>query len=318
MDLWTYISGQLSVGGKLVMMCVLDSRGSSPGRQGFKMAVSDDGTMSGSIGGGIMEHKMVELCRSLLKTGNSFKPFIKHQVHRNNVSDKSGMICSGEQIISFYNIQKNDLLWVEALLRSLNKNKKGVLRLNDVGINYFVDEILEDIFSFSIKSEKVWDYKEQPGFKNTIYIVGGGHVGLALSAIMKDLGFYVVIIDDREALNTMIDNSHAHQTKIVNYHEIDTYIPEGDASYVVILSFGYRTDKIILKQLINKKYKYIGMMGSAEKVKKLYQGLMEDGITKELLSTVYAPIGMTISSKTPAEIAVSIAAEIIQVKNSRK
>ena len=84
----------------------------------------------------------------------------------------------------------------------------------------------------------------------------------------------------------------------------------------MLVSHGYRTDEKILRKLIRKKYKYIGMLGSEAKVMKLFAGLRADGFTKEEIARVHAPIGLPIHSRTPEEIAVSIAAEIIRMKNS--
>ena len=81
------------------------------------------------------------------------------------------------------------------------------------------------------------------------------------------------------------------------------------------MSFGYRTDKVVLQQLLHHQFKYLGMMGSKEKVKQLFKELLEEGIDKTLLVKVHSPIGVPIKSKTPEEIAVSILAEIIGVKN---
>ena len=132
---------------------------------------------------------------------------------------------------------------------------------------------------------------------------------------MNDLGFYIVVIDDRNDLNTMVKNEYAHQREIIEYEAIANFIPESDTSYVVLVSFGYRTDKIILKQLIGKNYRYLGMMGSAKKVKTLFEELSVEGFTPAQLASVNSPIGLKINSKTPIEIAVSIAAEIVKVKN---
>ncbi len=102
---------------------------------------------------------------------------------------------------------------------------------------------------------------------------------------------------------------------IANYEEIHQEIKAGDNSYVVLMSFGYQTDKTILKSVLQKNFKYLGMMGSQEKVKKLFDELEEEGFTKAQLASVHAPVGLPIFSKTPEEIAVSILAEIIRVKN---
>jgi xanthine dehydrogenase accessory factor len=81
------------------------------------------------------------------------------------------------------------------------------------------------------------------------------------------------------------------------------------------VSFGYRTDEIVLRQLIRRSFKYLGMLGSAEKVRTMFTAMRADGFTDSELARVHAPIGLPIHSRTPPEIAVSIAAQIIGVKN---
>ena len=159
-------------------------------------------------------------------------------------------------------------------------------------------------------------YREPLNAQPRIAIVGGGHVGFALSRMMHQLGFLVHQFDDRAELNTMTSNTFAHQRSIINYHEIDKHLPDDPGLFVVLVSHGYRTDEKILRKLIRKKYKYIGMLGSEAKVMKLFAGLRADGFTKEEIARVHAPIGLPIHSRTPEEIAVSIAAEIIRMKNS--
>ena len=96
--LWNFIRENLARNIEVILLCVLESKGSSPGRQGFKMAVTTD-DMVGSIGGGIMEHKFVELAKEKLKI-HSAEPVIKKQIHSKSAQrDQSGMICSGEQTI---------------------------------------------------------------------------------------------------------------------------------------------------------------------------------------------------------------------------
>ncbi len=82
------------------------------------------------------------------------------------------------------------------------------------------------------------------------------------------------------------------------------------------MTFGHKADELVLKQLLRKEYKYIGMMGSPSKVKQIFDNLITDGFKKKELDKVHAPIGIPITSKTPEEIAVSIAAQIIKIKNS--
>lgn len=290
----------------LVLLTVVHSEGSSPGRQGFKMWVTEK-DMDGSIGGGFMEHKLVELAKSLLSSG-PFSPFIKRQIHRKNAPrSQSGMICSGEQTVVFHYLDSQHL----SEIQSINQGKQLVL--NSQGA-FAVTTPLEKTITWEQKGEQ-WEYKEKLYHQSTVYIVGAGHVGLAVSKIMQQLDFYVVLLDNRPNLNTMEENSYANEKHLVDYQEIIPYLPEGADHYVVLMSFGYRSDEIIIRQLLGKNYAYIGMLGSQNKVDTLFDQLEEQEFSRDDLNKVYAPIGIPIHSKTPEEIAISIAAQIIQVKN---
>ena len=280
------------------------------------MIVCEDGVMQGSIGGGFMEKKLVELALSKLQTGDQ-KTFIKRQIHSKDVSkDQSGMICSGEQTVAFYFLSKADLNWVSMLVTCSQSDSTGQLQLDSHGIRFTKSNLMNTQYAVQIQSDHQWNYEEQIGYKNSLFIVGAGHVGLALSEILSSLGFYIVVLDDREGLNTMEMNSFVHRKLVIDYENIAEHIPEGDHTYIALVSFGYRTDKFIIKKLLGKKYRYIGMLGSQAKVKTLLKELSEEGIRDEVLRQVHAPIGIPIHSRTPREIAVSIAAEIIAVKNA--
>ena len=315
MNFWRSVIQTIDQGNRVMLMVVLHSDGSSPGRQGFKMVVSEDGTMAGSIGGGFMEHKLVELCRRSLNQDRT-NPFIKRQVHRSNIpADRSGMICSGEQTIAFYELGKRDVGALQAMLTSWETGQGVCIELDPKGVQFIPASPEGSRFTFTIEGETSWSYREDLQFNNTVHIVGGGHVGLALSRTMNQLGFIVHIYDDRERLNTMEANMFAHLKELVDYEEIDKYIPEGPQQYVVIMTFGYRSDDIVLRALLGGEFAYLGMMGSTEKVAKMMRDLKTDGIAQGILDKVYSPIGVPVHSKTPEEIAVSIAAEIIRVKN---
>jgi xanthine dehydrogenase accessory factor len=92
-------------------------------------------------------------------------------------------------------------------------------------------------------------------------------------------------------------------------------VPEGFNVYAVIVTFSHKSDQMVLKQLLGKKIKYLGMMGSEMKVKTIFGKLREEGILQEQLDRVFAPIGLNIHSESPEEVAISIAAQIISVKN---
>src|SRR5262245_28376482 len=148
-----------------MLLYVLESKGSSPGRQGFFMAVNSQGRMDGSIGGGIMEHKFVELARERLLNQSNDLAAIKKQVHDKTVAkDQSGMICSGEQTIFLYRFQKEDLRAIQNIINALTQNRHGTLLLSPGGIG-FDAAVPEQDFYFKMKSEKDWQYSEKIGYK---------------------------------------------------------------------------------------------------------------------------------------------------------
>jgi Xanthine and CO dehydrogenases maturation factor, XdhC/CoxF family len=314
MQFYKHLLSKLQTNQNVYLLTVIENSGSSPGRKGFKMLVAEDGFIFGSIGGGVMEFSLVESTKKLLEEGN-LKIFFKKQVHRGDKENGSGMICSGEQTVVFHPLDAKHIPMISEMIDCLEGNKKEMLILTPTSIQLSNKE-LEDKFDIKIASEQDWIYKEQIGFKNTLYIIGGGHVSVAVSELFVTLGFYVIVFDDRENLNTLEQNTSAHQKLIVDYREISNYISEGRQNYVAIMTNRYIDDKLILSNLLNKKLAYLGVLGSTAKLKAMWEVLQREGITKSQLSSVHGPIGISIKSQTPDEIAVSIAAEVIRVKNA--
>ena len=130
-------------------------------------------------------------------------------------------------------------------------------------------------------------------------------------------GFYIHVFEERTALNTLEQNNYAHEKTIVDsYQQLEELIPGGKNHYMVLMTFGYRTDDMAIRALLQKDFRYFGILGSGKKMEKMFSGYIADGISEERLKKIHAPIGLAIHSQTPGEIAVSIAAQIIQVKNS--
>ncbi|MBK9982843.1 MAG: XdhC family protein [Saprospiraceae bacterium] len=319
--LWQFIAGRLQDNQRLMLLLVAESSGSSPGRQGFKMAVADDDQFHGSIGGGIMEVKLVELAKDLLKEEISL-PKIKKQIHRKNEPrDQSGMICSGEQTVFYFTLDALHLEEVLKIIDVLGQYKSSQLNIlysnqkHDFSVT--AASLNSGSFQFAKVSENEFTWQEVIGYKQRLYIVGGGHCALALSELMSGFEFYIHVIDDRPDLNTLSQNSFAHEKHVIeNYDTIGELIPSGPDVFVVVMTLGYRSDLIVLQQLGKNSFAYLGLMGSEAKVSALKEELMKTGFPEILLQNMHAPIGLKINSHTPEEIAVSIAAELILVKNT--
>lgn len=314
MNFWQHLLSKLKTGNHVYLLTVIQSSGSSPGRQGFKMMVSDDDFIYGSIGGGVMEYEMVKEAKNLLKK-NTVSVYSKKQIHKGNVKDSSGMICSGEQTIVFYPLNKVNTILVQKIVDFELNNKKIVLSISLKSM-VLLDELINSKYQVEINSSRNWNFKELIGLKETLYIIGGGHVGLAVSELIKKIGFYVIVIDNRENLNTLETNSFAHQKFVIDYSEITKYVHQGIDSYVAIMTNKYSDDILVLRKLINNNHKYIGVLGSKQKLKTMFEVLQKEEFSKTNLSKICAPIGLDIKSETPYEIAVSIVAQIIKRKNS--
>lgn len=301
-----------------MLLYVLESNGSSPGRPGFFMAINQEGEMEGSIGGGIMEHKFAEMAKEQLKHfATSYS--IHKQVHdKSSPKNQSGMICSGDQTILLYKLLPEHLLPVSKIVAALREYQQGLLQLSPIGLQFTpYAAATADTTSFAMSSEIDWHYQEPIGYRDRLYIAGGGHCALALSQIMVQLGFYVHVFEDRPALHTLQQNSAAHEKTVVqDYSQLKIMIPPGLHHYVAIMTVGYRTDDTVVRALLHKSFRYCGLLGSAAKISKMFGAFKAEGIDEMLLKKIHAPMGLDINSHTPAEIAVSIAAQIIQVRNS--
>jgi len=313
--IWKLIVESLEKNIPVMLLYVLESSGSSPGREGFFMAVNINGQMEGSVGGGIMEYKFVEMAKTRLQDDND-EVSVHKQIHdKAAAKNQSGMICSGQQTIVLYKLQQKDSIPISNIISSLQKNKNGTLHLSPHGISFKNNPPVKN-FGLDLKDDNDWTYIEKTGYKNYLYIIGGGHCALALSKMMSMMDFYITVFDERKELNTIEKNEYAHEKKIIkDYGELSQFIPSGRNNYVVIMTFGYRTDDIAIRALLNKDFKYFGILGSKTKIKKMFTDYRKENIGENVLKKIHAPIGMQIKSETPEEIAISIAAEIIRIKN---
>ncbi|MCX6558808.1 MAG: XdhC family protein [Candidatus Aminicenantes bacterium] len=326
-NFWEFVRECQQAGEPVLLLVVVESDGSSPGKPGFKMAVTADGLIHGTIGGGIMERKLADKAVRLLDNGLERPQLIKllhHEGGRTATSvplgggggKRSGMICSGWQRLAMLPLSDMDSDAVDSLIFALKRNRPGLLKISQAGMEFQPRKKPTADTAFSFNSSDDWLYQEEAGQRPTLTIIGGGHVGLALSRVMAELNFHVVVLDDRAGVATMTGNIYAQEKRLVSYRNVGRYVSEGGQSYAVIMTFGHQADELVLGQLAGKKLRYLGMMGSAAKIAQIKAHLKKKGIAAASLKKVHAPVGLAIHSHTPEEIAVSIAAEIIQVKNS--
>ncbi len=310
MNIWKQISELLSEQQNVVYLKVVQHKGSSPGKQGFEMLVSENGLLSGTIGGGRTEFQLVEDAKKMLANGET-EGVLRKQVHRDKDADSSGMICSGEQWVVLIPLNFNHI----ELAKRFATADGGALTLSQNHIEYSELSVSEQ-FSFNFCTHDDWIYVENINQKSYLYLIGGGHVGLAAAKICQDLDFVVTMFDDRAGLNTFEQNTYSDYKQIVDYQNIRSHIREGAHTYIVILTHNFRSDSDVLSALRDVRVHYLGVLGSSAKIKKMFADLETDGVSKSFLDSIDAPVGLSINSKTPAEIAISIAGKLISARNS--
>ncbi|WP_195276569.1 XdhC family protein [Anaerotruncus rubiinfantis] len=156
---------------------------------------------------------------------------------------------------------------------------------------------------------------EQMSARQKLIICGGGHIAVPLCEICAMLDFDVTIIDDRPEFANRERFPAAKEILCLPFDDAMRQIHYGDGSYFVIITRGHKDDRLCLTKILDHRFSYCGMIGSRKKVKVVMDQLRQEGYADDLLARVYSPIGLRIGAETPAEIAVCIAAQIIQVRS---
>lgn len=151
-----------------------------------------------------------------------------------------------------------------------------------------------------------------------LVILGAGHVSCPVAHMAKMLGFHVTVMDDREEFLTKERFPEADARILGGFHELGDKIPVYENAYYVVVTRGHQGDALCARQILRRPYTYFGMIGSRTKVKLTREMLLSEGFEEKQLDSIHAPIGLPIGGETPEEIAVSIMAEIVQIKNRFK
>lgn len=323
-----------------VVATILHRCGSAPRDVGSRMIVRADGSIIGSVGGGILEASVQKRATEIFA---SRKTFVKKFSLNRDGKVPIGMICGGDvEVLLHYEdgARADRRALYEEVKTSLDSRKRAwlVMRLPDgeVGETVPPTYILKD-GNASLETEGVDRFREllvevstQPavvahGEKHfyieplssggTVYIFGAGHVGQKLAELTAFVGFQTVVLDDREEFASRERHRTADEIlvlgsfdKAMNGLEIDK------DSYIVIVTRGHVHDKTVLEQALRTDAGYIGMIGSRKKRDATYEVLASEGFGEEDFARVHAPIGLDIKAETPEEIAVSIVAELIQAR----
>ena len=338
---------EIAAGKEMVVATVVRTSGSTPQKPGAKLLVRADGSGVGTLGGGCVEGDIWFAASELLKRGGPAE--MREYELNEDLAAEDGLVCGGtmyflldpvrrprenapdtdfnEEVIEAYDggapvavaslmkVPEGSGLTVGSrLLVRENSSTAGSLgdreldaraidearKLMAMGKNDYI--VADSGAEFFIEA-----YTTPP----TLVLAGGGHVSKAISGIAKTLGFRIFIIDDRKEFSNADRFPEAEQTVVSDYGSAFEKLPIGTNSFIVIATRGHRFDASATAAAMRTPASYVGLLGSRRKTILIYEELFAQGFTMEQVQGVRSPIGLSISARTPEEIALSIMAEIV-------
>jgi xanthine dehydrogenase accessory factor len=151
-----------------------------------------------------------------------------------------------------------------------------------------------------------------------LFIFGAGHIGTVLSQIVKTMEFNVTVIDNRPEFANKERLPWVDDVIPGEYQDAIEKLDFNESTYVVILTHKHAHDFEVIQECLKKPHCYVGMIGSKKKVETVFNNLRKKGVGDEVINSIHAPIGMEIAANTPAEIAISISAQLVVVRNQGK
>lgn len=351
------IEQELEADRSMVLARIIRQHGSAPRRTGTMMLVLADGSILGTIGGGVLEKTVIIKAATVLESQRT--TLMDFDMSADDAAE-DGMLCGGNVVVCLEPVSADDPQVSElfmAIARVLRNGFSGVLltRIGDEsgsetcarlfiaengdrwgtlggtlggtpGEEQLVDEADIDnratewlkirypaLRSLTGKNEDLFIHPIRP--PDTLYIFGAGHISMALAPLAKHVGFEVIIIDDRPDFASRQRFPAADDVMTLPFSEAFQRIDITATAYLVIVTRGHAHDRDVLHLAIHRPCAYIGMIGSRNKRAAIYQWLTNHGISEDRLASVHCPIGLNLGAQTPEEIAVSIVAELIQVRN---
>jgi xanthine dehydrogenase accessory factor len=337
----------LSEGRAFVLATIVSRHGSTPRTAGTRMIVTAEGGIRGTIGGGLVEAKVIEAAGGVLRSKRSVvMPF---DLTRSEVAAMD-MICGGRLEVLLECVQPGSPAegvlrgWKDAIGRREASQVVTVIRfagtavadtdhlliqdrrvvfggrgLPDGALERILDagEGAAGLYSVALGGDLAVIEAVQPG--EVVYLFGAGHVAHPTSRLAALAGFRVVVVDDRPEFANRERFPDAEEVRVVPDFGVALNGCRRDPdAFVVILTRGHLHDKTVLAQALRTGAGYIGMIGSRRKRDQIYAVLRQEGFTEADLQRVSSPIGLPIGAETPEEIAFSIAAELIQVRARRR
>ncbi|WP_028578983.1 XdhC family aldehyde oxidoreductase maturation factor [Desulfogranum japonicum] len=329
------LCAQLKKGEDVVLVTICNQSGSTPRVAGAKMMVCKDGSIAGTIGGGMVEALAMKHAGHCFEQGCSMQ---KSFDLTNSEAANTDMICGGKLDIylDYIKAGESNLEVFNSLLTAVAGGRRVTL-VCPVGTadreNRFVidsnglttrEDIAPDLLTeikrvrTSTSSATMIEHDGNQYLLSYftvgghLFLLGAGHVSACTAEVAARVGFRITVMDDRaefanEARFPMAENI----VVLSNFDDCFADQEINEDSYLVIVTRGHMHDLEVLEQALQTNAGYIGMIGSRKKRDALYKRLLEKGISHEQLEQVHSPIGLSIEADTPEEIAISIMGELI-------
>lgn len=296
-----------------MLITVVAGRGSIPRKAGAYMVVGEDGRIAGTIGGGNLEYQAILLGQKLLAEK-------KNYLHEYNLGQEKsaelGMVCGGNATVLFYYVDAvEDAVWIGQMEAAEEKRKPfWILMPLEEGKVKILPEFQTSAHQSVTEVDGARFYAEQFSYDGKVYIFGGGHLAQELVPVLSHLGFRCIVSDDREEFTKQELFPGAEEIRLIDFGKLEETFTIHPEDYIVVVTRGHLCDTDAERFGLKTSAGYIGVVGSKKKTKFVYDKLIAEGFTGEQLARVTAPIGIEIGSETPAEIAISIAAQLIEVR----
>lgn len=335
-DLFQDIFESLEGGRELVVATVISGSGSTPRASGSKMVIFTDNTCSGTIGGGAVEREVIRHAQELFSTKSACIETFGTVPHQGKGQKCGGQVrvlmeyvpANGETVELYRGVaarynQSGPFFLLgrlagngeETTLRRAVQDYEGTFygTFNVAPGLYEAVDACEIRFNQTALLEYECDRYVVDRIKppDTLYLVGAGHVAQELAALSSRVGFRTVVIDDREEFCTAERFSDAQVRLCPDFTNVFAPFDITPDASIVTMAYTHALDRDVLAQALRTDAGYIGMIGSHRKKESTYKSLLEEGFQPGDLDRVSCPIGLQISAETPAEIGISIVADLI-------
>ena len=302
-------------GNACYLVALIESEGSTPRSSGAYMLVNKECWVAGTVGGGGMEYAAVcEAQKKLL--ADECKSFAKHF----DLTTAAGMACGGYCSLQYCYLpaSKETEILAEYILYKLNGSYPWWLLIPmGEGMITVEDALPLKKHQGYYELDGLEYYAEQYNYDGRVFVFGAGHVARELVPLLSHLGFTCVVIDDRAEFADPAVFPTANKVQQADYTKLEQVCSPHCKDYAVVMTRGHIHDANCERFLLNTPVGYIGVMASKNKAKLAREALLADGYSETQLERITTPIGLDIGSETPAEIAVSIAAQLIKVRSRR-